>query len=76
MSQNVSDIIVHGTVFDGTWHMPISTANVCIIDPADSSVVATSTSGGRIQYGERIEYTGEYFLGNLSRRNLYSQGLE
>lgn len=69
MAENAGDIIVLGTVFDETWHMPISTANVCIIDPADSSVVATSTSGGRIQYGERIEYTGEYSLGNLSRRN-------
>lgn len=70
-AQDNGDIIVHGTVLDGIWHMPISTANVCIIDPADSSVVVTSTSGGRIQYGERVEYTGEYSLYNLSRRKHY-----
>ncbi len=68
MAENKGDIVLTGNVFDNLMHLPITTAKVSLIDPADSSVVASGTSDGWIQYGDNREYTGSFYLSNLPRK--------
>lgn len=68
MAENTGDITVKGNVFDDIMHMPIPTANVCLIDAADSTVVASASSSGARQRGDNIEYTGAFYLNNLPRK--------
>lgn len=73
MAENAGDITVRGNVLDNIMHMPITTAQVCVIDPADSTVVASGTSNGGIQRGENREYTGAFYLNDLPRRHFILQ---
>ena len=59
---------LEGKVLDGVMHMPITTAKVCVIDSADSTIVASGTSSGVYQSGSNIEYTGAFYLNNLPRK--------
>lgn len=68
MAETTGDIAVSGKVYDNLMHLPITTAKVSVIDPADSTEVASDTSGGIIQYGEHREYTGAFYLSNLPRK--------
>ncbi len=68
MAENVGDVSVRGKVLDGVMHMPITTAKVCVIDSADSTIVASGTSSGAYQSGSNIEYTGAFYLNNLPRK--------
>lgn len=56
-------------MLDNIMRMPITTAKVCVIDLADSTVVASATSSGGIQRGEHREYTGAFYLNNLPRQH-------
>lgn len=73
MAENAGDITVRGNVLDNIMHMPITTAQVCVIDPADSTVVTSGTSNGGIQRGENREYTGAFYLNDLPRRHFILQ---
>ena len=64
----MGDVSVRGKVLDGVMHMPITTAQVCVIDSADSTIVASGTSSGAYQSGSNIEYTGAFYLNNLPRK--------
>jgi hypothetical protein len=66
-------IFVSGYVFDALMHMPISTASIAVISIADSTVVASATSSGRMQRGDNIEYTGAFYLNNLPRKHFILQ---
>lgn len=67
-AENTGDITVKGNVLDGIMRMPITTAKVYVIAPADSTVVASTSSSGARQRGENIEYTGAFYLNNLPRK--------
>lgn len=68
MAENADYITVRGNVFDGIMRIPITTAQIRIIDSTDSTVVASTSSSGAIQRGENIEYTGAFYLSNLPRK--------